>query len=91
MFVSDGWCQEKEIILPELFKYLQEEKKTLLYVSHTFEAFNKMDEILVFEEGKIVAKGNHETLLKTSEIGIFLLSFLVQNSVFYFFGSENFG
>ena len=40
--------------------------KTTLLVSHRLGIASIVDRILLFEEGKIIADGNHETLMKTS-------------------------
>ena len=50
-------------ILQGLFARLK--KQSALVVSHRVSALEYMDEIIVLNEGKIIAKGNHETLLKT--------------------------
>ncbi|MDN2482916.1 ABC transporter ATP-binding protein [Vibrio agarivorans] len=50
-------------ILEGLFARL--DKQSLLVVSHRVNALEYMDEIIVLHEGKVIAKGNHDTLLRT--------------------------
>ncbi|MFM2599908.1 ABC transporter ATP-binding protein [Vibrio fortis] len=50
-------------ILEGLFKRL--ENQSVLVVSHRVNALEYMDEIIVLNQGKVVAKGDHTTLLKT--------------------------
>ena len=53
---------EREI-LQGLFVRLK--KQSALVVSHRVSALEYMDEIIVLNEGKLIAKGSHEDLLKT--------------------------
>ncbi|MGR5117937.1 ABC transporter ATP-binding protein [Vibrio astriarenae] len=50
-------------ILEGLFARL--DKQSLLVVSHRVNALEYMDEIIVLHEGKVIAKGDHDTLLRT--------------------------
>ena len=50
-------------ILQGLFARLK--KQSALVVSHRVSALEYMDEIIVLNEGKLIAKGSHETLLRT--------------------------
>jgi ATP-binding cassette subfamily B protein len=50
-------------ILGGLFSRLK--TQSVLVVSHRVNALEYMDEIIVLKEGKMIAKGNHATLLKT--------------------------
>jgi len=50
-------------ILQGLFARLK--KQSVLVVSHRVSALEYMDEIIVLNEGKLIAKGSHEALLKT--------------------------
>ncbi len=50
-------------ILQGLFARLK--KQSVLVVSHRVSALEYMDEIIVLNEGKLIAQGSHETLLKT--------------------------
>ncbi|MEZ8068716.1 ABC transporter ATP-binding protein [Vibrio sp. FF145] len=52
-------------ILEGLFKRL--ENQSVLVVSHRVNALESMDEIIVLNEGKVIAKGDHATLLKTCD------------------------
>ncbi|KPL94915.1 ABC transporter ATP-binding protein [Vibrio splendidus] len=52
-------------ILEGLFKRL--ENQSVLVVSHRVNALEYMDEIIVLNEGKVIAKGDHATLLKTCD------------------------
>ncbi|WP_086775825.1 ABC transporter ATP-binding protein [Vibrio coralliirubri] len=52
-------------ILEGLFKRL--ENQSVLVVSHRVNALEYMDEIIVLNEGKVIAKGDHTTLLKTCD------------------------
>ncbi|WP_286301578.1 ABC transporter ATP-binding protein [Vibrio apostichopi] len=51
-------------ILEGLFNRLK--NQSVLVVSHRVNALEYMDEIIVLNEGKVIAKGDHDTLLKTS-------------------------
>ncbi|MEZ9233034.1 ABC transporter ATP-binding protein [Vibrio amylolyticus] len=50
-------------ILQGLFSRLS--NQSVLVVSHRVNALEYMDEVIVLNEGKIIAKGDHKTLLKT--------------------------
>ncbi|MGF1749671.1 ABC transporter ATP-binding protein [Vibrio cionasavignyae] len=50
-------------ILDALFQRLKHQ--SVLVVSHRVNALEYMDEVIVLNEGKIIAKGDHKTLLKT--------------------------
>ncbi|MGF1701319.1 ABC transporter ATP-binding protein/permease [Photobacterium makurazakiensis] len=50
-------------ILEGLFDRL--DNQSVLVVSHRVNALEYMDEIIVLNEGKVIAKGNHATLLQT--------------------------
>lgn len=50
-------------ILEGLFKRLEDQ--SVLVVSHRVNALEYMDEIIVLNQGKVIAKGDHTTLLKT--------------------------
>ncbi len=50
-------------ILQGLFARLT--KQSALVISHRVSALEYMDEIIVLKEGKLIAKGSHEALLKT--------------------------
>ncbi|RKZ59496.1 MAG: ABC transporter ATP-binding protein, partial [Gammaproteobacteria bacterium] len=45
--------------------FVRVKKQSALVVSHRVSALEYMDEIIVFKEGKLIAKGSHEALLKT--------------------------
>ena len=51
-------------ILKAVFRHIND--KSLLVVSHRISALEDMDEILVLEQGKIIAKGTHSQLLASS-------------------------
>lgn len=42
--------------------------KTVLMIAHRFATLKLVDEILVFEQGRITARGDHATLMRTSPI-----------------------
>ncbi|MEZ9322298.1 ABC transporter ATP-binding protein [Vibrio sp. 10N.286.51.E5] len=52
-------------ILEGLFKRLK--NQSVLVVSHRVNALEYMDEVIVLHEGKVIAKGDHATLLKTCD------------------------
>lgn len=52
-------------ILQGLFSRLT--KQSILVVSHRVNALEYMDDIIVLNEGKVIAQGNHTTLLKTCD------------------------
>ena len=51
-------------ILKGLFQHLED--KSLLVISHRISALKGMDEILVLEQGQIIARGTHSNLLELS-------------------------
>jgi len=51
-------------ILKGVFSHIN--KKSLLIVSHRISALENMDEILVMEQGKIIARGTHGELFVSS-------------------------
>lgn len=51
-------------ILRAVFRHVQD--KSLMVVSHRISALEYMDEILVLEEGQIIARGSHTQLLASS-------------------------
>ena len=51
-------------ILKGLFQHLED--KSLLVISHRISALKGMDEILVLEQGQIIARGTHSDLLEIS-------------------------
>ena len=51
-------------ILKGLFQHLED--KSLLVISHRISALKGMDEILVLEQGQIIARGTHSDLLELS-------------------------
>ncbi|RTZ17273.1 ABC transporter ATP-binding protein [Vibrio aquaticus] len=52
-------------ILENLFKHLGD--KSVLVVSHRVNALEYMDEIVVLNNGEVIARGDHQTLLKTCD------------------------
>lgn len=57
--------QTESEVLQNLFSYVSEKKKTLVLTSQKISAVSRCDHIFVLEEGKIVAEGTHEELLKS--------------------------
>ncbi len=52
-------------ILNSVFDHIKD--KSLLVVSHRISALENMDEILVLEQGEIIARGSHTKLLESSD------------------------
>ncbi|NQZ07013.1 MAG: ABC transporter ATP-binding protein, partial [Algicola sp.] len=52
-------------ILNSVFEHIKD--KSLLVVSHRISALENMDEILVLEQGEIIARGSHAELLASSD------------------------
>ncbi len=52
-------------ILTSVFERIKDQ--SLLVVSHRISALENMDEILVLEQGEIIARGTHQQLLQSSE------------------------
>ncbi|MGL6258941.1 ABC transporter ATP-binding protein [Vibrio sp. WXL210] len=50
-------------ILEGLFEHLKD--RSMLVVSHRVNALEYMDEIIVLNQGKVIARGDHDTLLST--------------------------
>ncbi len=55
-------AKTEKAIIDHLYEYL--EKKTAFIITHRIPASFKFDQIIVLESGRILEKGNHETLLK---------------------------
>jgi ATP-binding cassette, subfamily B, multidrug efflux pump len=51
-------------IVDSLFKQLKDE--TFIFISHRISALIQCDEILIMDQGQIIAKGSHEELLKVN-------------------------
>ena len=51
-----------------IFEKLSEVCPTLIIISHRLSTIGKADEIIVMEEGRIVAQGTHEELITNSPI-----------------------
>jgi ATP-binding cassette subfamily B protein len=56
----------EELIQDALFKLMQ--NKTVIVVAHRLSTVQRLDRILVVEEGKILEDGNHEKLLKRNGV-----------------------
>ena len=55
-------CRTQDHILDKLKQYYN--NKIVIMIAHRISVIKKADEILVFNDGKIVESGNHETLMK---------------------------
>ena len=42
--------------------------KTTIFIAHRISTVKKMDKIILLDQGQVVAIGNHQTLMKTSEL-----------------------
>ncbi len=58
---------ENEALIQEAINALVK-NKTLIIIAHRLSTITSADEILVVDEGKIVARGSHEQLLKGSDL-----------------------
>lgn len=58
---------ENEALINASLKNLSK-NKTSIFIAHRLSSIVDVDEILVLEKGKIVERGNHETLLQKGEI-----------------------
>ena len=58
--------ETERFLLDQIFNQLRSE--ATLIVSHRASVLEKVDYILVLEEGRIVDRGSHEQLLQSSEI-----------------------
>jgi ATP-binding cassette subfamily B protein len=59
-------AQTEAEILAGIRSLLKE--KTCLIISHRISAVKEADEILVFEDGKIIERGNHQSLIRRSGV-----------------------
>ena len=59
--VTDGLDAENERLMQESLEKIME-GKTCIILSNKIEAIKKIDEIFVFNEGRIVERGNYEVL-----------------------------
>jgi ATP-binding cassette subfamily B protein len=58
--------ETERFLLDQIFHHLR--AQSTLIVTHRASVLEKVDRILVLDAGKIVAEGNHDTLLSTSEL-----------------------
>ncbi len=54
-------------IITSLFEQLQQSQQSLLLITHKPLMLQKMDTIIVMDEGTIVAQGDHKTLMETND------------------------
>ena len=54
-------------IITSLFKQLEQSQQSLLLITHKPLMLQKMDKIIVMDEGMIVARGDHKTLMETND------------------------
>jgi ATP-binding cassette subfamily B protein len=64
--VSAVDTKTEEAIISNLFKIRK--GKTTIFIAHRISTVKHMDLIILLDQGKLVATGNHETLLKTSPL-----------------------
>lgn len=64
--VSAVDTKTEESIINNLFKVRK--NKTTIFIAHRISTVKKMDLIILLDDGKVVAKGNHEQLLKESPL-----------------------
>ena len=57
---------ERAIII-SLFEQLEQSQQSLLLITHKPLMLQKMDKIIVMDEGTIVAQGDHKTLMETND------------------------
>lgn len=58
--------KNETIVINNLLTHIEEQQKSLLLITHTPLMLQKMDKIIVMEQGKIVAQGNHYELMKSN-------------------------
>jgi len=58
--------ETERFLLNQIFENMR--SQSTLIVSHRASVLEKVDTILVLHEGEIVAQGNHQALLKTSDL-----------------------
>ncbi|MCJ8349999.1 thiol reductant ABC exporter subunit CydC [Moritella sp.] len=54
-------------IITNLFQQLEQSQQSLLLITHKPLMLQKMDKIIVMDEGTIVAQGDHKTLMETND------------------------
>lgn len=54
-------------IITNLFEQLEQSRQSLLLITHKPLMLQKMDKIIVMDEGTIVAQGDHKTLMETND------------------------
>ncbi|QUM80710.1 thiol reductant ABC exporter subunit CydC [Moritella sp. 5] len=54
-------------IITNLFEQLEQSRQSLLLITHKPLMLQKMDHIIVMDEGTIVAQGDHKTLMETND------------------------
>jgi ATP-binding cassette subfamily B protein len=64
--VSAVDTKTEEAIISNLFKIRK--NKTTIFIAHRISTVKHMDLIILLDQGKLVATGNHESLLKTSPL-----------------------
>lgn len=65
--ISASLDVENEMAIQKSLNALMQDK-TVVFISHRMKSIEKVDQIVVFEEGRINAVGDHQTLLKESDL-----------------------
>lgn len=59
--------RSEKTVITSLFKQLEQTQQSLVLITHKPLMLQKMDKIVVMDEGTIVAQGDHKTLIETND------------------------
>lgn len=65
----------EEIVMTNLIAHIHEQQQSLLLITHKPLMLQKMDKIIVMEQGHIIAQGNHNELINTNDYYQTLLNY----------------
>ncbi|QUM76607.1 thiol reductant ABC exporter subunit CydC [Moritella sp. 24] len=59
--------KSEKTIITNLFQLLEESQQSLILITHKPLMLQKMDKIIVMDEGRIIAQGDHDNLMETND------------------------
>ncbi|QFI37498.1 thiol reductant ABC exporter subunit CydC [Moritella marina ATCC 15381] len=67
--------RSERTVIHNLFEQLEQSQQSLLLITHKPLMLQRMDKIIVMDEGRIVAEGSHKTLMETNDYYRTLLNY----------------